>query len=91
MAPLLPQKLAKPATTVVDDEIKPSPAEGAPFAERLEYELRRRTGKMAHAEGETTAACPSNLASTKSTKATCTTTFDGVEVKWAVTIGDNAA
>ncbi|TDT42080.1 hypothetical protein EV562_10149 [Streptomyces sp. BK208] len=90
-ATLLPQKLTKPATAVVDDEIKPSPAEDAPFAEQLEYELRRRTVKMAHAEGDTTATCPANLASTKSTKATCATTFDGVKVEWAVTIGDNAA
>ncbi|MFI6934361.1 hypothetical protein [Streptomyces sp. NPDC050287] len=88
---MLPQKLTKPATTVVDDEIKPSPAEDAPFAEQLEYELRSRTVKMAYAEGRTTATCPSNLASTKATKATCTTTFDGVKVQWAVTIGDNAA
>ncbi|WP_217237461.1 hypothetical protein [Streptomyces sp. AC555_RSS877] len=90
-ASVLPQKLTKPAATVVDDEIKPSPAEDAPFADQLEYELRRRTVKMAHTEGETTATCPSNLASTRSTRATCTTTFDGLKVEWAVTIGDNAA
>ncbi|KOU66815.1 hypothetical protein ADK57_17675 [Streptomyces sp. MMG1533] len=50
---------------------------------RLEYELRRSTVEMAHAEGEATAKCPGNLASSKPTKATCITTNNG----WAAESG----
>lgn len=87
---VLPQKLTKPDTTP-DLEPQASPADDAPFSEQLEYELQKRTLKMAAAEGRTTAACPDDLESSKGTTAKCTTTFEDLKVQWTVRIGDNAA
>ncbi|HEX5569016.1 MAG TPA: hypothetical protein VFY14_19200 [Streptomyces sp.] len=87
---VLPQKLTKPGAAP-DLEPQDSPADDAPFSEQLKYELEVRTLKMAAAEGETTATCPSDLEASKGTTADCTTTFEGLEVQWTVKIGDNAA
>ncbi|MET8436762.1 hypothetical protein ABZV61_29090 [Streptomyces sp900116325] len=79
---VLPQKLTKP-----NAEPRPSPADDAPFDENLAYELRLKTLKMAQATGKTTAECPKGLESKSGTRATCTTTYDGLKVVWNVTIG----
>ncbi|MEV5281421.1 hypothetical protein [Streptomyces sp. NPDC051994] len=89
-ATVLPQKLADPGAQP-DAEPQPSPAADAPFTESLAYELRRRTLKMAGAPGTTTAECPKGLESKSGTKATCTTTYEGLKVEWDVSIGDKSA
>ncbi|MET8404870.1 hypothetical protein [Streptomyces sp900116325] len=83
---VLPQKLTKP-NAEPDMEPRPSPADDAPFDENLAYELRLKTLKMAQATGKTTAECPKGLESKSGTRATCTTTYDGLKVVWNVTIG----
>ncbi|WP_329166084.1 hypothetical protein OHB49_41110 [Streptomyces sp. NBC_01717] len=83
---VLQQKLTKP-NTEPETEPHPSPADNAPFDENLAYELRLRTLKMAQATGKTTAECPKGLESKSGTRATCTTTYDGLKVVWNVTIG----
>ena len=88
-ATVLPQKLTKPGPRP-DLAPQDSPAADASFAEQLEYELQTRTLTMAHAQGKTTATCPSGMESSKGTKTTCTTTFNGLKVQWTVTIGDKA-
>ncbi|WP_406297217.1 hypothetical protein OH782_41715 (plasmid) [Streptomyces sp. NBC_01544] len=86
---MLPQKLTKPETEP-EMEPQPSPAADAPFDENLAYELRGKTLKMAQAAGKTTAECPKGLESKSGTRATCTTTYDGLKVVWKVTIGKKA-
>ncbi|MFE7708802.1 hypothetical protein ACFU6I_24050 [Streptomyces sp. NPDC057486] len=85
-AAVLPQKLTKP-NTEPELEPQPSPADDASFDENLTYELRRKTLKMAQATGKTTAECPKDLGSKSGTRATCTTTYEGLKVAWDVTIG----
>lgn len=66
------------------------PADDAPFDENLAYELRLKTLKMAQATGRTTAECPKGLESKSGTRASCTTTYEGLKVVWDVTIGKKA-
>ncbi|MFF3247732.1 hypothetical protein ACFYWY_29325 [Streptomyces sp. NPDC002870] len=86
---VLTQKLTKP-TGGVDLEPAASPAADAPFAETVAYELQRKTLSMASASGKTTGQCPKAMGSKTGTKATCTTTYQGVEVVWDVTIGEKS-
>ncbi|WP_326815575.1 MULTISPECIES: hypothetical protein [unclassified Streptomyces] len=88
-ATVLPQKLTKP-NTEPETEPQPSPADDAPFDENLAYELRLKTLKMAQATGRTTAECPKGLESKSGTRASCTTTYEGLKVVWDVTIGKKA-
>lgn len=83
---ILPQKLAEPAA-MPDEELQPSPADDAPFAENLAYELRRKTLDMARAPGKVTADCPKDVGSRSGTRVTCTTTYEGLKVVWNVSIG----
>ncbi|MFJ7947252.1 hypothetical protein ACIQ6K_26910 [Streptomyces sp. NPDC096354] len=83
---VLPQKLPKPHAEP-DMEPQPSPADDAPFDEHLAYELRLKTLKMAQATGKTIAECPKSLESKSGTRASCTTTYEGLKVVWKVTIG----
>lgn len=84
---LLPQSLPKPA---VGAEIEPegSPAADAAFSENVEYELRGKVLDMTRSAGKTTAECPEDLGSKSGTTAICTTTFDGLELLWHVSIGE---
>ncbi|MBC2869858.1 hypothetical protein H1R13_34365 [Streptomyces mexicanus] len=84
------QRLTDPGSSP-DPEPSPSPADSAPFNEQVAYELQKRTLKMAHAPGKTTGECPKGLSSKEGTKATCTTTYEGLKVQWKVTVGDKAA
>lgn len=86
---VLPQKLTKPETEP-ETEPQPSPAADAPFDENLAYELRGKTLKMAQAAGKTTAECPKGLDAKSGTRATCTTTYEGLKVVWKVTVGKKA-
>ncbi|MER6994353.1 hypothetical protein [Streptomyces sp. NPDC000410] len=85
--PVLPQAVPKPTTPLPGGELQPSPASDAGFHENLAYDLRRKTLNMAGTSGETTAECPKDVGSKEGAKATCTSTFEGVEVEWDVTIG----
>lgn len=86
---ILPQRLDQPDT---DPDLEPdAPADDAPFSKQLEHELSVRTLKMAQGEGKATAQCPSDIESNKGRTAACTTTYDGLKVRWDVTIGDKAA
>ena len=84
---LLPQKLTKP---VGGPNLEPtaSPAADAAFAENVAYELQRKTLAMANAPGAVTGKCPKGMGSKPGTTATCTITYEGVEVAWQVTIGE---
>lgn len=87
--PVLPQEVPKPPAMPVG-ELKPSPAPDAPFSENLVYELRRKTLDMAGAPGKTAGACPKGLGSKAGTRATCTITYEGLEVVWDVSIGEKS-
>ncbi|MFI7617850.1 hypothetical protein ACIBP6_42185 [Nonomuraea terrae] len=87
-ATVLPQKLAEPPAM---PEEEPSPADDATFSENLAYELRRKTLDMAKAAGKVTATCPKNVAAKSGTRMSCTTTYEGLEVVWDVTIGRKSA
>ncbi|WP_058042942.1 hypothetical protein [Streptomyces roseifaciens] len=86
---MLPQRLEKPPT-LPEEKLQPSPAADAPFSENLQYELRRKTLEMAGAPGKITAECPADISSNSGTKATCKTTYEGLEVEWNVTIGEKS-
>ncbi|MEW2298221.1 hypothetical protein ABZ719_36995 [Streptomyces sp. NPDC006743] len=83
------QKLTRPAASP-ELEPSPSPAGSAPFSDQLAYELRSKTLEMADAPGRTTAQCPKTTGSKKGTKVTCTSTYEGLEIRWEVTLGDKA-
>ncbi|MEU9673437.1 hypothetical protein AB0D92_07805 [Streptomyces parvus] len=85
--PLLPQKVTEPADSP-DLEPSASPAADATFAENVAYELEDKTLTMAGFAGETTGRCPKDLGSTPGSAATCTVTYEGLEVEWNVTIGE---
>lgn len=81
-----PVSAPDPATTA-SPVIRPSPRDGAPLIEELQYDLRERTVKMAGAPGRTSAACDRpSVAAAKGSKVTCTVTYEGVKVTWPVTI-----
>ncbi|MGA5136732.1 hypothetical protein [Streptomyces azureus] len=86
---ILPQRLDQPDTS--PDLEADAPADDAPFSKQLEHELSVRTLKMAQGEGKATAQCPSDIESNKGRTAACTTTYDGLKIRWDVTIGDTAA
>ncbi|MEU5168924.1 MULTISPECIES: hypothetical protein [Streptomyces] len=86
---ILPQKLARPADRPKED-LQPSPADDATFGENLAYELRRKTLAMADASGEATAECPEDVGSKSGTQVSCTVTYEGLEVAWNVSIGDES-
>ncbi|MFF3786237.1 hypothetical protein [Streptomyces sp. NPDC001933] len=85
--PVLPQKVPKPPA-LPEEELQPSPDSDAPLSTNLVYELRRRTINMARASGKTAGECPRDLKPKAGTKATCTITYEGLEVVWDVTIGE---
>lgn len=84
----LPQRLDQPDMN--PDLEPPPPAEGASSSDHLEHELAVRTLRMAQAEGRTTAECPA-VEPSKGKKTTCTTTYRGLRIDWAVTFGGDAA
>ncbi|MFG2561287.1 hypothetical protein [Streptomyces sp. NPDC048496] len=84
---VLPQKLTEPPA-LPEDELQPSQADDATFGENLAYELRRKTLNMARAAGKVTSTCPKGLEPKGGSKVTCTTTYEGLEVEWDVTVGD---
>ncbi|WP_307126208.1 hypothetical protein [Streptomyces sp. B1I3] len=86
---ILPQKLAPPAD-MPEEELRPSPADDATFAENLAYELRRKTLDMARAPGKVTAECPKDVGSKSGTQVTCTATYEGLDVVWNVSIGEKS-
>ncbi|MFB6850862.1 hypothetical protein ACFCXS_39325 [Streptomyces sp. NPDC056373] len=86
---VLPQRLDQPD---MNGDLEPdAPADDAPFSKQLEHELSVRTLKMAQSEGKTTAQCPSGIESNKGRTVACTTTYDGLTIRWDVTIGEKAA
>ncbi|MFD4998309.1 hypothetical protein [Streptomyces buecherae] len=85
---VLPQRLDQPHAT--DPQELTDPPETAPFPQQLAHELRKRTLKMAYVDGKTTAHCPASTGK-KGAKVTCTTTYEGHEIEWHVTIGDEVA
>ncbi|MEV7955248.1 hypothetical protein [Streptomyces sp. NPDC088141] len=86
---VLPQILSKPNMDPIPEPL-PSPATDATFSENLAYELRRKTVRMANAEGKTDGRCPKGLKPDQGTRATCTINYEGLNVVWDETIGDKS-
>ncbi|MET9550977.1 hypothetical protein ABZY36_37665 [Streptomyces sp. NPDC006627] len=76
-----------PATAPEDDENEgvPAPEAGAPFVEYVKEELRKRTVRMAHAPGKTSATCDKDTVKpVRDATITCTVTYEGLKVVWPV-------
>ncbi|MDK1473460.1 hypothetical protein QNO07_08525 [Streptomyces sp. 549] len=88
----LPSPVESPAEEPVRSapSISPSPDRSATITDKVVYELQQRTVQMAGVLKDTTGTCAGGELTMKAGATTeCKVTYDGVDVPWDVTIGDN--
>ncbi|MEU2250879.1 hypothetical protein [Streptomyces sp. NPDC019224] len=71
-------------------KVTPTPAMDAPFAEKVEHNLREKVLRSARVAGKTSATCPDGVDQKAGAVSTCVATYEGVDVPYEVKISDSA-